>query len=55
MDEKKFVTLEMFQEYHKRLVEYIGLRDGLILDEETVCPKCGSVITGDKCDNCIEE
>ena len=42
MDEKKFVTLEMFEEYHKRLMEYIGMHDDLILNGETTCPKCGA-------------
>lgn len=45
--EKKIVTLEAFKEYDKKIKEYIAMRDGL-------CPKCGSIITGDKCENCNE-
>lgn len=52
MDEKKFVTLEMFELYHKNLVDYIGMHDDLMLDGETTCPKCGAIITSDKCENC---
>ena len=52
MDEKKLVTLEIFEEYHKQLMEYIGAHDGLILDEEITCPKCGAIITSDQCENC---
>lgn len=51
-DEKKYVTLEMFEEYHKKLMEYIGMHDELILNGETTCPKCGKIITSDKCDEC---
>ncbi len=51
-DEKKFVTIEMFEQYHKRLMEYIGMHDDLILNGETTCPKCGATITSDKCDKC---
>lgn len=32
--EKKFVTLEAFEQYDKRLKEYIDAHDGLILDDE---------------------
>ena len=42
MDEKKFVTLEMFEKYHENLMNYIGMHDDLMLDGETTCPKCGS-------------
>ena len=52
MDEKKFVTMEMFEQYHKNLMEYIGMHDDLILNGETTCPKCGAIITSDKCDKC---
>ena len=52
MDEKKFVTWEMFEEYHKKLMEYIGMHDDLILNGETTCPKCGTILTSDKCDKC---
>lgn len=55
MDEKKFVTLEMFEQYHKKLMEYIGMHDDLILNGETTCHKCGATITSDKCDKCAEE
>ena len=52
MDEKKYVTLEMFEQYHKKLMEYIGMHDDLMLDGFTICPKCGATITSDKCDKC---
>ena len=52
MDEKKFVTIAMFEQYHKKLMEYIGIHDGLILNGEAICPKCGAVMTSDKCDQC---
>ena len=48
--ENKFVTLEAFEEYHKKLMEYIGIHDDLILNGETTCPKCGAIITSDKCE-----
>ena len=54
-DDKKFVTIEMFEQYHKRLMEYIGMHDDLILNGETTCPKCGATITSDKCDKCADE
>lgn len=52
MSETKYVTWEMFEEYHKKLVEYIGMHDDLILFGYTTCPKCGATITNDKCDKC---
>ena len=52
MDENKFVTIEMFEQYHKRLMEYIEMHDDLMLDGVTTCPKCGAIITSDKCDKC---
>lgn len=52
MEEKKFVTLEAFEEYHKKLLEYIDMHDDLILEGETICPKCGATITSDKCEHC---
>lgn len=55
MDEKKFVTWEAFEQYHKNLMEYIGMHDDLILNGETTCPKCGETITSDKCDKCAAE
>lgn len=38
MDEKKFVTIEMFEQYHKKLMEYIKTHDDLILNGETINP-----------------
>lgn len=55
MNEEKYVTLEMFEKYHKRLMEYIGMHDDLILNGETTCPKCGAIITSDKCEYCSAE
>ena len=52
MDENKYVTLEVFEQYHKNLMEYIGMHDDLILNGETTCPKCGAVIISDKCKHC---
>lgn len=52
MDENKFVTIEMFEQYHKKLMEYIGMHDDLMLKGETTCPKCGAIIGTDKCENC---
>lgn len=51
-DEIKYVTWEMFEQYHKRLMEYIGMHDDLILDGFTTCPRCGATITSDKCEYC---
>lgn len=53
-NEAKYVTLEMFEEYHKNLMNYIGMHDDLMLDGETTCPKCGATITSDKCDKCAK-
>lgn len=44
MDEKKYVTLEMFEQYHKKLMEYIGMHDDLMLEGKTTCPKCGGIM-----------
>lgn len=52
MGEKKYVTIEMFEEYHKKLMEHIRMHDDLILNGETTCPKCGANITSEKCENC---
>ena len=52
MDEKKYVTLEAFEAYHKKLLEYIGMHDDLMLNGETTCPKCGATITEYKCPIC---
>lgn len=54
MDEKKFVTWEAFEEYHKKLMEYICMHDDLMLNGKTTCPKCGATITSDKCEHCME-
>jgi len=55
MSEKKLVTLEIFEKYHEQLMNYIGMHDDLILNGETTCPKCGAIITSDKCENCAAE
>lgn len=52
--EIKYVTLEMFEEYHKNLMNYIGMHDDLMLEGETTCPKCGATITSDKCEHCVK-
>ena len=49
---EKFVTIEMFEKYHENLMNYIGMHDDLMIDGETTCPKCGAIITSDKCDKC---
>ena len=55
MGEKKFVTIEMFEQYHKKLMEYIAMHDDLMLNGFTICPECGAVITSDKCENCSNQ
>ena len=55
MDEKKYVTWEAFEQYHKNLVDYIGMHDDLMLKGETTCPKCGAIITSDKCEHCAKK
>ena len=55
MDEKKLVTLEMFEKYHEHLMDYIGMHDDLMLNGETTCPKCGAPMTSDKCEYCKTE
>ena len=55
MSETKYVTYEMFEQYHKNLMEYIGMHDDLMLNGETTCPKCGATIASDKCENCSAE
>lgn len=52
MDEKKFVTWEMFKKYHEFLVGYINEQDESILEDEVICSKCGSIINDDVCENC---
>lgn len=53
--EKDFVTLEAFEYYDKKIKEYISMRDGMTIDGKIICSKCGSVITGEKCENCSLE
>lgn len=53
-NEKKFVTLEAFEQYHKKLLEYIDMHDDLMLNGETTCRKCGATITNDKCEHCTK-
>jgi recombinational DNA repair protein RecR len=48
----KYVSLEMFEKWHQQLMDYIGIHDDLMLDGETICPKCGEIMTTDKCENC---
>lgn len=55
MDKNKYVTLEMFEKYHKQLMDYIGIHDDLMLDGFAICPKCGEIMTDDKCENCSKE
>ena len=50
--DKKIVTMEMFEQYHKLLVQYITMRDDLIIKGQTTCPNCGEEITSYKCGNC---
>ena len=52
MSENKYVTWEMFEKYHENLMNYIGMHDDLMLNGETTCPKCGAIITSDKCEHC---
>ncbi len=52
MNSNKYVTWEAFKAYHKKLMEYIGMHDDLMLNGETTCTKCGATITSDKCENC---
>lgn len=44
----------MFEKYHENLMDYIGMHDDLMLDGETTCPKCGAIITSDKCEHCAK-
>lgn len=55
MKEEKLVTFEAFKKYHEQLMDYIGMHDDLMLNGETTCPKCGEVITSDKCENCANK
>lgn len=52
MDEKKYVTLEMFEKYHEQLMNYITMHDDLTLEGRTTCPRCGSIIDSDRCEVC---
>lgn len=51
-NETKYVTYEMFEQYHKNLIEYMKMHDELMLEGKTTCPKCGATITSDKCEYC---
>lgn len=53
MDEKKFVTLEMFEKYHEQLMKHITGSDGSTQEES--CPECGTTIKSDKCEKCAAE
>ena len=55
MDEKKYVTLEMFEKYHKNLMTYICMHDDLMLNGVTICHKCGELIMSGKCEHCAKE
>ena len=52
MDSKKYVTLEMLDQYNKKLMTYIKMRDELMLNGFTTCPDCGTTLTSIKCENC---
>ena len=52
MSDNRMVTQEVFEEYHKRLLEYIGIHDDLVLEGKSVCPKCGATIISYGCENC---
>ena len=52
MGETKYVTIEMFEQYHKQLMDYINIHDNLILHGYAFCPKCGATLTSAKCDKC---
>ena len=49
MEKEKIVTLEAFEQYHKKLMEFIGLSDDSILNIET--DQCDEEITDDKSEN----
>lgn len=48
--EKKIITLEAFEQYDKKLKEYIDAHDGLVFDDESTCH-----MTSDDHENCGEE
>jgi tRNA(Ile2) C34 agmatinyltransferase TiaS len=50
--DKKLVTMDVFEQYHSLLIDYIEVRDCLILEGKATCPHCGTEITSFKCDNC---
>ena len=50
--DKTLVTMKMFEKYHELLVQYIDVRDRLILDGKTTCPNCREELTSYRCDNC---
>jgi predicted RNA-binding Zn-ribbon protein involved in translation (DUF1610 family) len=53
-NETKYVTYEMFEKYHENLMTYISMHDDLMLNGVTICPKCGELITSDKCEKCAK-
>ena len=51
--DRKIVTLDALQCYHKNLKKYIDMRISLEVHGRTNCPNCGAVIhDGDKCEYC---
>jgi hypothetical protein len=52
IDEKKLVTMDVFEKYHEMLVDYINIHDQLMLEGEATCPKCGATINSYPCENC---
>ena len=55
IDEKKLVTMDVFELYHENLVDYINIHDQLTMKGEATCPKCGATITSYPCENCSKE
>lgn len=55
MNEKKYVTWEMFEKYHESLMKYIRFHDELVLNGVAICPKCGELTTSDKCEHCASK
>ena len=49
---KDMVTIDMLEIYHELLVQYIYVRDALILEGKTICPNCGSELTSYTCETC---
>ena len=50
MEKSKLVTLEMFEEYHKKLMKHITGRDNA-----SICPECEDIIFDGKCEKCHPE